>query len=66
MISFNIENLRRAARHGLLPDKLDYHLRKGMTLEEVERWLGPNLNYDPAAPASAGKSLIACACGTAH
>jgi hypothetical protein len=27
MISFNIENLRRAARHGLLPDKLDYHLR---------------------------------------
>jgi hypothetical protein len=23
MISFNIENLRRAARHGLLPDKLD-------------------------------------------
>ena len=26
---------------------LDYHLRKGMTLQEVERWLGPNLNYDP-------------------
>jgi 5-methyltetrahydrofolate--homocysteine methyltransferase len=25
----------------------DYHLRKGMTVEEVERWLGPNLNYDP-------------------
>ncbi|HMJ16072.1 MAG TPA: methionine synthase [Polyangiaceae bacterium] len=24
----------------------DYHVRKGMTLEEVERWLGPNLNYD--------------------
>jgi len=45
---------------------LDYHIRKGMPLEEVERWLGPNLNYDPAAPASAGKSLIACACGTVH
>ncbi len=28
---------------------LDYHLRKGMALEEVERWLGPYLNYDPAA-----------------
>jgi 5-methyltetrahydrofolate--homocysteine methyltransferase len=27
---------------------LDYHQRKGMSLAEVERWLGPNLNYDPA------------------
>jgi 5-methyltetrahydrofolate--homocysteine methyltransferase len=27
---------------------LDYHQRKGMTLEEAERWLGPWLNYDPA------------------
>jgi 5-methyltetrahydrofolate--homocysteine methyltransferase len=26
----------------------DYAARKGMTLAEVERWLGPNLNYDPA------------------
>ncbi|WP_396272500.1 methionine synthase [Granulicella arctica] len=26
----------------------DYHERKGMSVEEVERWLGPNLNYDPA------------------
>jgi 5-methyltetrahydrofolate--homocysteine methyltransferase len=26
----------------------DYHLRKGMSMAEVERWLGPNLNYDPA------------------
>ena len=26
----------------------DYHERKGMTVAEVERWLGPNLNYDPA------------------
>jgi 5-methyltetrahydrofolate--homocysteine methyltransferase len=25
----------------------DYQRRKGMTLEEVERWLAPNLNYDP-------------------
>jgi 5-methyltetrahydrofolate--homocysteine methyltransferase len=27
----------------------DYHTRKGMTVAEVERWLGPNLNYDPGA-----------------
>jgi 5-methyltetrahydrofolate--homocysteine methyltransferase len=26
----------------------DYHVRKGMTVAEVERWLGPNLNYDVA------------------
>jgi 5-methyltetrahydrofolate--homocysteine methyltransferase len=26
---------------------LDYHVRKGMTLQEVEKWLGPYLNYDP-------------------
>ena len=25
----------------------DYAMRKGMSTEEVERWLGPNLNYDP-------------------
>jgi len=27
---------------------VDYHKRKGMTVAEVERWLGENLNYDPA------------------
>ena len=26
----------------------DYSARKGMSVAEVERWLGPNLNYDPA------------------
>ena len=26
----------------------DYSERKGMSLEETERWLGPNLNYDPS------------------
>jgi 5-methyltetrahydrofolate--homocysteine methyltransferase len=25
----------------------DYHERKGMSVTEVERWLGQNLNYDP-------------------
>jgi 5-methyltetrahydrofolate--homocysteine methyltransferase len=28
---------------------LDYHLRKQMDLRAVERWLGPYLNYEPAA-----------------
>ncbi len=27
----------------------DYAERKGMTLRDAERWLGPNLGYDPAA-----------------
>ena len=27
----------------------DYAARKGMSIAEVERWLGPVLNYDPAA-----------------
>jgi 5-methyltetrahydrofolate--homocysteine methyltransferase len=27
---------------------VDYRARKGMTTQEVERWLGPNLNYEPA------------------
>jgi 5-methyltetrahydrofolate--homocysteine methyltransferase len=28
---------------------LEYHQRKGMTLGEVERWLSPNLGYEPAS-----------------
>ena len=31
---------------------LDYHFRKGMTLQEAERWLGPYLNYEPVASAT--------------
>ena len=27
---------------------VDYHQRKNMTVKQVERWLAPNLNYDPA------------------
>ena len=27
----------------------DYARRKGMSVAEVERWLGPNLNYEPGA-----------------
>jgi 5-methyltetrahydrofolate--homocysteine methyltransferase len=26
---------------------MDYHLRKGVDLKEIERWLAQNLNYDP-------------------
>jgi 5-methyltetrahydrofolate--homocysteine methyltransferase len=44
---------------------LDYHLRKGMTLQEVERWLGPWLNYDPAKAIATG-SPVACGCGQTH
>ena len=28
----------------------DYAQRKGMSTEEVERWLSPVLGYEPAAP----------------
>jgi 5-methyltetrahydrofolate--homocysteine methyltransferase len=30
----------------------DYAARKGMTVEEAERWLRPNLSYDPEAEAA--------------
>jgi 5-methyltetrahydrofolate--homocysteine methyltransferase len=43
---------------------LDYHRRKGLTLQEAERWLGPWLNYDPK-PVAAG-SPVACSCGFPH
>jgi 5-methyltetrahydrofolate--homocysteine methyltransferase len=41
---------------------LDYHLRKGMPLQEVEKWLGPWLNYDPVKNVSS----VGCACGIPH
>ncbi len=40
---------------------LDYHVRKGMTLQETERWLGPYLNYDPPKTTAAP-----CGCGQTH
>jgi 5-methyltetrahydrofolate--homocysteine methyltransferase len=43
---------------------LDYHLRKGMVLQEVERWLGPWLNYEPQGVAAG--TPVPCACGVAH
>jgi 5-methyltetrahydrofolate--homocysteine methyltransferase len=41
---------------------LDYHLRKGMTLEEAERWLGPYLNYDPEKTSPLVAAKAACTC----
>jgi 5-methyltetrahydrofolate--homocysteine methyltransferase len=35
---------------------LDYAARKGMDVETVERWLAPNLNYDPVT--RSGASLL--------
>jgi 5-methyltetrahydrofolate--homocysteine methyltransferase len=29
----------------------DYAVRKGMSVAEVERWLAPNLGYEPPASA---------------
>jgi 5-methyltetrahydrofolate--homocysteine methyltransferase len=40
---------------------LDYQARKGMSLAEVERWLGPYLNYDPA-PVGGGAPSGGCGC----
>ena len=33
---------------------LDYQRRKGMDLRSVERWLAPNLNYEPEETETAG------------
>ncbi len=43
----------------------DYQRRKGMALEEVEKWLGPYLAYDPAR-AEVAPPAAACACGQPH
>jgi len=33
---------------------VDYARRRGMSVAEVERWLGPNLGYDPASVVATG------------
>jgi 5-methyltetrahydrofolate--homocysteine methyltransferase len=43
---------------------IDYHLRKGLALQEVERWLGPWLNYEPAGVAPG--AVVPCACGVSR
>jgi 5-methyltetrahydrofolate--homocysteine methyltransferase len=45
---------------------IDYHVRKGMELSEVERWLGPYLNYNPAEQSFPANARVACACGVPH
>jgi 5-methyltetrahydrofolate--homocysteine methyltransferase len=47
---------------------LDYHLRKKMDLREIERWLSPNLNYDPDQNPGAGQGEVTgkCSCGISH
>ena len=51
----------------------EYHLRKQMDLRTIERWLAPNLNYEPdeTAPASSSGTTAtngngACSCGLKH
>jgi 5-methyltetrahydrofolate--homocysteine methyltransferase len=44
----------------------DYAARRDMPLKEVERWLRPNLGYDPDAPQAAPLAVPAgagCGCG---
>jgi 5-methyltetrahydrofolate--homocysteine methyltransferase len=41
---------------------LDYQARNGLPLSEIERWLGPYLNYDPESTAAA-PAAIGCGCG---
>ncbi len=46
---------------------LDYHRRKGMTVQEVERWLGTYLNYEPdAAKTAPAPAPVGCSCGHPH
>ena len=45
---------------------LDYHVRKGMPLETVEKWLSPNLNYDPDKTPAIAPERPVCACGARH
>jgi len=40
----------------------DYHLRKDLPLQAVERWLAPNLGYEPEPSDPAA----ACPCGRSH
>jgi 5-methyltetrahydrofolate--homocysteine methyltransferase len=46
----------------------DYAKRKGIDLPTMEKWLSPNLAYDPEkiAPAPAAPSGPTCGCGTQH
>ncbi len=45
---------------------IDYHRRKEMPLHEIERWLGPYLNYNPAEQNFPANARVECACGVPH
>ena len=45
---------------------LDYHLRKQMDLQSIERWLGPYLNYEPEAGGEVKSVKTGCGCGLPH
>jgi 5-methyltetrahydrofolate--homocysteine methyltransferase len=44
----------------------EYAQRKGCDLAVMEKWLAPNLSYDPDKIAPAAAAAPACGCGTAH
>ena len=44
----------------------DYARRKGMGIAVVEKWLAPNLSYDPDKIAPAPPPAGNCGCGTTH
>jgi 5-methyltetrahydrofolate--homocysteine methyltransferase len=46
----------------------DYARRKAYDLATMEKWLAPNLSYDPdkVAPVAATSPAPTCGCGTAH
>jgi 5-methyltetrahydrofolate--homocysteine methyltransferase len=44
----------------------DYARRKGQSVEWVEKWLSPNLNYEPVAPKPAISAKTDCGCGQKH
>jgi 5-methyltetrahydrofolate--homocysteine methyltransferase len=43
---------------------LDYHVRKGMSVKEIEKWLSPIIGYDGTA--ANPKPEIKCDCGLVH
>lgn len=47
---------------------IDYHQRKGMSLAEVEKWLGPYLNYNPEPSTDRETAAVktGCGCGQPH
>jgi 5-methyltetrahydrofolate--homocysteine methyltransferase len=44
----------------------DYARRKGLDLPTMEKWLSPNLSYDPDKIVPAPNPAGPCGCGTAH